>query len=378
MWFIYLACIGQNNSMVKQFQDKPEVVYSQLKEIKDPIELLHEIEQLSKAFPGQTTNLCTLIENETSRTHCLNQNQRPHLWMKSKETKEVREPVESEKIECDQQNHQRCVEEYAAKAAKADAPERAIQICNNIKEEKWRNECIFVVAENSVAKKGPKAYASAVELCKQAGNFANNCHRHLIQQFARKAPDADTTSTWDSIFSAHNAIETTWGWQDQKRMNELQDHLWAEAIGTAFSGVNKITGNTFDVIPQKYHPHINAAAARRLFQLEEANKRSLNEWTEHLNQLLQQRNNKPESRNEQRKFLAVADLWKPNDHTDESINYLATSKRLFSVEPHIDIQICILEAVARKPPIDKSIIQSGLQSDNIEVKRTAQRLLTQL
>jgi hypothetical protein len=229
-----------------------------------------------------------------------------------------------------------------------------------------------VTAEESVRQRGTLAYGNAVELCLQAGEFSDNCQQHLIMQLAQVAPDADSRSDWQSIFSAHNAIQSTWGWRDKDLEFKYQHRLWAESIGISFSGVNKINGNLLDVVPPMFHPHVYAAAARRLFQLEEINKHSLAEWSTLLMSKLEHRSNKPESINLQRRFLSVPDLW---EGTEQSINYLATSRRLTSSNPQVDVQICILEAAARRPPVTTELLNEGAASTEPLVQKTALRLI---
>ena len=152
MWLFWLACTTTDVSedIVNKFKQDPQLAYQQISIIEDPIQRLSIIELLSKQFPGQTTLLCELIDNKISQQACLTQNQRPHLWMKNKDSSTTLDTQEKWKIDCPAENKQQCVQNYASKAANANALTKAIQICNNIDDEKWRNECIFVVAENSV------------------------------------------------------------------------------------------------------------------------------------------------------------------------------------------------------------------------------------
>ena len=75
-------------------------------------------------------------------------------------------------------------------------------------------------------------------------------------------------------------------------------------------------------------------------------------------------------------FRAVPDLWKETDAPSESvIAYMATSKRLWSDQPDIDLTICALEAAARQPPHHQSLLKEGLSHPNPLVQDTASRLL---
>ena len=370
MWWLLTACT-QDPSLEEMFAENPSSVYQYLSAVEDPLEKLSHIEQLSQIYPGQTEQLCDLIEESQAKEHCLSRSKRPHLWMKTKTPSNSPKQTQSEAIDCTNQERQQCIQRLASQAAATNDISKALRICNNAKD-KWRDECLFVTAEESVRQKGARSYGNATELCLQAGEFSDNCQQHLIMQLAQSAPDADSRSDWESIFSAHNAIQSTWGWRDKETALRYQHRLWAESTGISFSGVNKITGNLLDIIPSDFHPHVYAAAARRLFQLEEANKHSLSEWSNLIQRKLEERSNKPESVNQQRKFLSVPDLW---EGTEQNINYLATSRRLTSKTPSIDIQICVLEAAARRPPVVMEILNDGAASSEELVQKTATRLL---
>ena len=76
--------IRKKSDFEKTFQQDPNHTYQLLSEEKDQLVLINKIERLTRAFPGQTENLCGLIKKQTSQEHCLTQNKRPHLWMKNK------------------------------------------------------------------------------------------------------------------------------------------------------------------------------------------------------------------------------------------------------------------------------------------------------
>ena len=376
MWslffFSFFACAEQKTDWSAEFKKDPTNVQALLKELHDSQERFQIVETLTREFPGQTQNLCeTLPPREEA--YCKEKNLRPHLWSKPKETKlHSAEKQASISTAC---TDQLCVQDFAQVAARQQDLRSAKSICLSISEEKWQSECIFSTAETLVKTKKSKGYGLAVELCNHATSFSDNCHQHLIQQLAQNAPDADTQSSWKAIFSANHAIESAWSWKDKQKMARLQERLWAEALGISYSGVSEITGNPLDIVPEKYHPHVRAAAAYRLFQLEESGNHSLSEWVDILEKKLALKTQKPEKRNQQRKFLAAPNFGTKELSAESSIVYLATSRRFYSEDIQTDIAICLLEAEIRKPPVNQKLIEEGLTYPASLVQQTASRLL---
>ena len=175
-------------------------------------------------------------------------------------------------------------------------------------------------------------------------------------------------------------FKVTWrgSWKDKEKMQQLQERLWAESLGIAYSGATEITGNPLDSIPEEYHPHVRAAAAYRLFQSEESGQYSLAEWTDILDAKLKLRSRKKEKINQQRKFMAAPNFGTKEVSAEASILYLATSRRLFSPDTKTDISICLLEAEIRKPPVNEELIKEGLAHPALLVQQTAKRLLDTL
>ena len=372
---ILLACTSSKTDWSAQFQEDPARTRILLSEISDPLERLSIIESLNKEFAGQTTELCDVLASN-AQEYCKEQNLRPHLWHTAKTpTSIAKTTTEVQVTDCD---NRLCVQELAQVAARKQDLSEAKAICLSISEEKWQSECIFATAEQLVKSKGANGYATAAELCDHAAVFADNCHQHLIQQLATHAPDADTKSDWAKIFSAHHAIRSTWSWKNKKKMKLLQERLWAESLGISYSGVSKITGNPFDAVPNEYHAHVRAAAAYRFFQREESPKQDLETWSKILAEKLDARSERSDAIDQQRRFMAAPNFGAQELSTEDSILYLATSRRLFSDDAKIDITICLLEAAVRKPPVNRALIEEGLIHPSSKVQETAARLLETL
>ncbi len=379
MWWL-LACQSPSTDWEEAYRSDPVQVVQNLRAVEDPTERLAIVESLQQAFPGQTEELCGVLP-ESTQEYCIERNRRPHLWMPIKE-KNI--STEDSKITVVDSIASSCADvacriEEALEYARRGQITHVYTLCD-FTSTKENHECLFATAERLVGANGVVQYAAAVEICLLAKSFSTNCQNHLIQQLAKRAPDADTKSDWQSVLTAHRAIQTTWGWRDEELQRQLQHRLWSEALGVSYAGADRIVGNPLDVVPLEYHCHIYSAAAWRLFQLEEASKRTLVEWTAHLQARLQERSNQSEAIDLQRKFRAASNLWSQSEDVQQQdvVPYLSTSFRVRSKTEVGELTVSILEAIARQPPIVRSILEDGTLSQDVLVERTSNRLLSRL
>ena len=375
------SCVTENN-YTELFTTDPEQVYKRIEALDDPIEKMRIVDELSTAYPGKTTKLCELLDS-SAQYFCVEQNRRPHLWMHTKQStnsEQAQSMMEMSTLEhpapIDCQDS-RCLQEKALHKARVGDTKGVVAICAQDKTEILQQECVFATAESLVQWKGYLGYPIGVELCQSAGQFADNCQQHILQQMAKHAPDADSVSDWKNILSADAAVSSVWSFRNKGIEMQYRHRLWSEALGFAFAGADEIVGNVLDVVPLEFQAHVYSAVAWRLFQLEEPAKNDLRAWTTYIETALQQRNHKAESLDQQRKFRAASNLWKENGGENGTV-YLATSQRLHHPNAHYDIEISILEAVARHPPVAISILEQGLLEDEPLVRGSAQRLLEAL
>jgi hypothetical protein len=74
----------------------------------------------------------------------------------------------------------------------------ATQVCRDIRDTLWRDECWFMAAEATAASQGPQA---AVSTCARSGRFATNCLAHLWLDAATRAHaihPADPLAAWQT------------------------------------------------------------------------------------------------------------------------------------------------------------------------------------
>ncbi len=381
MWLWLLGCAlfsGQNSTdWEERYADSPEQVVAQLKTIDNPTERLSIVQSLQEAFPGQTEDLCAVLD-VSAQEYCVQRNRRPHLWMPLKQTDSTDPSVSVESTSGSNCTSVSCRIDEALPLAQRGQIQRVSKVCSadSLTE---THECLFATAEKLVSQRGVLKYDVAVDICEEAASFSDNCQNHLIQQLAKWAPDADSQSDWGNIIQAHRALETTWGWRGHEKKSQFQHRLWSEALGASYAGADSIVGNPLDVVPAEYHTHIYSAAAWRVLQLQEPSSRSFAEWTTYLIDALSTRSQKSESVDQQRKFRAASNLWTRDAALDEDsvVPYLSTSHRLKGASMNEEVALSMLEAIARHPPVVIKILEEGVLDERDRVSRTAKRLLAQ-
>jgi len=159
---------------------------------------------------------------------------------------------------------------------------------------------------------------------------------------------------------------------------EAVDRLWSESIGVAYAAVKPVSGDPLEALPIEAKPHVHAAIMRRLMAIDSPKKHNLEQWIQLGKQALLHRQNGNPQRDQQGRFLAVADLWEDDASGKPQIAYMATSKRTWSAEEDIDLGICALETAAWHPPDHLELRQEGSKHSHPLVQWTAKRLLKKI
>ena len=382
----------QKPNYIAQWEKNKEEVIDLVAASTDSIEQLHIVMELSERYPGETQKLCPFIEDKNARKRCERINERPHLWStvrSEKETSLALKPqkqltvalakVEMREANCsDDEARNNCIEQKASEASVHGNIKKAAGLCYGIADKKWRGECLFQAAESALSRRGSFGYSDAVELCMVAKPFEQNCQSHLIMLLSSSAPSAHCSDpkAWAKIRSAANAVRATWSWRDKKMAQLAYERLWSEALGLAYASAKPITGDPLSALPESIYPHIRSAVMRRLMAIDPPSTHNLNTWIDlGKNTMLTRKNGSPK-RDTQATFRSVPDLWDDTSpYSDQTIAYMATSKRLWSQNPEIDLAISTLEAAARQPPHHNELLEEGLKHPDPLVQATATRLL---
>ena len=264
-----------------RFDTETNEVIAELREM-DELARLDTVMSLLEKHPDKASLLCPLLSGDAQK-RCISISERPHLWSEKKE-----DTVSSSRADAAQTNCQKgsqfriCLEDEVKQSIRKGQIDRVKGLCANIDDEKWYSECLFAAAEQATRHRGAHGYAEGVELCMDAGSFSGNCQEHLIMMLAKKAPSAHvgTIDEWASIQSASSAVRAAWSWRDRQKMEVYEERLWSEAIGVSYTGIKPVTGEPFDVLSSKFHPHVRSALARRLLQIDAPQTHKLSTWVE--------------------------------------------------------------------------------------------------
>ena len=353
---------------------------------KEKILALEELERISLVMgliekqPQHAATLCSTLKDTSAHARCINISNRPHLWSEPKQTQtQTSTQSTQEKSGCEEGPlFLSCIEEKTKNAIRRGDIEGVKQLCRGIKREKWLSECLFRAAEQATLHRGSHGYSEGVELCFAAGAFSENCQNHLIMMLAKRAPTAQAAQkeAWAPIESASNAIRAAWSWRDRALQQKYQERLWSEALGMAYSGTRPVTGEPLDILSAAHRPHVHSGLTRRLLKIDPPHTHNLATWVELAERCLAARASKKHDRDVESRFQAAADLWE--EGPEESISYMATSRRLYSSDAYIDLHIAVLEAAARMPPAHMPLLEEGKAHPHPLVQSTALRLIQKI
>jgi hypothetical protein len=151
-------------------------------------------------------------------------------------------------------------------------------------------------------------------------------------------------------------------------------------------GAATVTGDPLDHVPEIAIPHVRAAAAWRLLELEGRGERTLESWVDVLEAALERRSKPgPAAAAEEvltedgkpPRFKGKVDMWTRDQAEDEvrpAALYLGTSRRTTSEDSRTDLALVILEAAARMEPPWTELLEAGSSHPAEPVQWTAGRL----
>ena len=77
--YLGLSCTTPQPDFIEQWkQDKAQTI-EDLRQLQNPMKQLLLVTQLSEAYPGQTQELCSILQDQQGRERCARINERPHL-----------------------------------------------------------------------------------------------------------------------------------------------------------------------------------------------------------------------------------------------------------------------------------------------------------
>lgn len=367
----------------------------------EPVEQAIVVQALTEAFPGDSREACDVLpQDDPAWRRCDALNARPHLWQIDREDPEAgpagsgklyrslalseapRNPwegVEGHEAPCeDEQLRTTCQSEagisYAAQGRARDAG----LACQAIAEAQWREECFFQVAD--AATRAERRHSpEIVELCMGAGDYVSRCLGHLATNLADRAPSALSPDGehWAelarSIETAARALQS----YAPELPGRFADRTWSSALGRSYATVSSITGAPVGWVPPEAHPHLRAAIAWRLWELEGEVPRDLDAWVVRFDQVATDRTTSQEPGLPSDELVPRSGYWDEDLEGEEAIrwvNWFADTRRAASGEPGTDWIICLLEAAARSPQHAVALFDEASRHPDREVRWTAARL----
>ena len=244
--------------------------------------------------------------------------------------------------------------------------------------DRWRSECLFGAAERRLKRDPVGGYADAVDLCTVGKLYGPYCIKHLLDLMGRMAPAADVRNPerWAEVARGAEAIRAVW--KDSPAAEPMVGSLWSMATSMAILSAEEVTGDAIEYLPPEVVPHLRAAAAARMIADEGPEAHDLDGWVKAVEAALAKRADRKTGRRSHREFEAVGEIWPRNQaiwagHT--LIPYRGTARRLVVEDPHADMAICVLEALARDKSTPKALLQAGTTHPSSQVQWTAQQLI---
>ncbi len=106
----------------------------------------------------------------------------------------------------------------------------AEDLCSEVQEESWRDECFFVAAEQA---KQEEDLARAAQLCGRAGRFARDCSNHMWQQELRATIFPGGVRTLVQRHDQVQAIHDRWE-QAFTEQGDFDKRFWEHCYQVAF------------------------------------------------------------------------------------------------------------------------------------------------
>jgi hypothetical protein len=370
--------------------------------------------KLLDAYPSEVVALCAQYASGTTRGRCMQISERPHLFSRLPPPRSTvgrlgggpansrlypgtlrdspYSEIESNAGPCLYQSDVNgCLWKRAQLKAQEGEIKQAVALCNAVPLEemppaRWRSECMFLAAEMLVADGRHERYSDAIDMCMTGQLYRPNCLAHLLQELGREAPEADVVAPegWARIKRFEQSVLEAWKYDPVREV--MVSRLWSEATGHAYVSAVTVTGDPLDHVPEIAIPHVRAAAAWRLLELEGKGDRTLEGWVDALEAALERRS-KPVPADAAEEVLAEGDkparfkgkteMW-PRDQGEDAERpaelYLGTSRRTTSKDARTDLALVILETAARMEPPWTELLEAGSRHPAEPVQWTATRL----
>ncbi|MFT5685515.1 MAG: hypothetical protein ACI8RZ_006467 [Myxococcota bacterium] len=418
MLWLALACVSQPEPLPERIEDcldaacrevwilHPDhrdaaVQVAALQTITQPEERIVLVRKILDLNPQQPQTLCQQLPDGDARQYCARIQHRPHLTeappRRSEQTARASggpsntepgglsgggfvEGLTPQEAGCvDVSDERACRSQDALIQATSGDLGAAARSCLAVEAGRWRGECMFSAAETGLASGAP--YARTAQLCMAAEPFSQQCHSHLLSAMAIRVPGASSPAiAWKRTINHAEQIAAAWAKIDPGIGALLVDRFWSEAVRLSYLE-QPVVGDPLDHLPPGAAPHVRAAVAWNLVAAAPSAEVSLATWVSRAEAALASRAEAattpltPRVRKTMR--LWIRDHWEtdsPGDGAIPATYYFGSARRPLDADPAIDLQLCLLEALARQPGASTSLFETAAISEVAVIAWSARRL----
>jgi hypothetical protein len=381
--------------LVEAFRSDPVGTIETVAAMEDPVRQRAHIVALSEAYLGRMGPLCKHLVNQTVLEYCVRLAERAHLrtalpapavgspsiWVHGQlpaTLSSTWDGLQPDPSGCDQTRatFHICLAEVALERALAGKTREAGATCRASKSEILRQDCFMATAGKLLQRN--EDYVAAMSLCLGAPNYAELCSDDLMRRMIPTWP-LSSAKMGAHLTGTAEVLRSFWASSAPSLAEVLEGLFWAESITAATMKADSVTGDLLEFVPPLAVPHVRAATALRLLQLEESTQRNLAEWVERLEAVLSERSLAPGPQvvpwplYDRAGSVGRSIPWM--DAPVPSVSYLGLSRRAVADELAADLAICILEAAAMHPTGPPGLLEEGTQHPHSLVRWTAERLI---
>ena len=122
-----------------------------------------------------------------------------------------------------------------------------------------------------------------------SGEYRERCLLHVVRILGSWTPGASrlTPRSWAAVEKTEQVLRETWMDRAPDYLELELNRFWSAAMFVSYQKVESITADPLDFMIEEWHPHVRAAAAWRMLELEGDQTRSLGEWQARLEEALQ-------------------------------------------------------------------------------------------
>lgn len=409
------------DDLIARYANDPKGVRAEVLRISDPVLQDVAVMRLVEEYPGRTEGLCDSVPFGPARDRCTRFNNRPHLW--GSYVKSSGQGVESwsrpddfrargtgaefpdtllerwaetaprgDVCAAGDTPFHLCLEMSANDAAMRGDAETAAGYCMAAAEGRIRWDCFYstalaVTPKCDTAHPPPPGgvaghstdvrfdYPRAAELCLGAGEYAAECHGHVLRGASElgAAAAASEADRLQQAVSVAESIELHWADREPGVGRATQEIYWALTARKTVERNLLPSGNVVERYPEGAHPHLRAAVAQRLIGAEdplEATRTRLAGSFE------------PDDGTDIRphlEFELSPRFWDTDleGEADFGATYyldVGAGRRATDPDPETDLALAVLEAAARSPSPRLDLIGDALDDERLIVRWSATRL----